>query len=139
MELVEVKLVAVLVLAVAARIPLDGVVGQMHEWIVAVVKFVFTARRAQVSFLKEEHFHVLVDEDPDADVELAFANQQRLLNVLLDDEREVLGHLDSLLHERGRSTAAGRAGLVLGAGSTAGWRTWLHARCRSHATIGPQY
>lgn len=106
LELVKVELVAVLILAVAARVFLHSIVRQVHVGIVAVVQLVLVGRRAQVALLEEENFHILVDEDPDAYVKLAPSYEQWLFDVLLNNEREVLGNLHSLLHEGRRSAPA---------------------------------
>ena len=62
-----------------------------------VVKLVLKARGAEVALSEEVDLHVLVDEDPDTDVEFAPVHQEGPFDVLLDDEGEVLLDVDLIL------------------------------------------
>ena len=64
----------------------------MHILIIGVVGVdgELGRRRSQVAFGEEVEGGVIVDEDPDSDVELPLVYQERLLDVLLQDERVVL-------------------------------------------------
>lgn len=67
---------------------LDGVVGEMDEGVVDVGfgGGELLGGEAGVAFFEEVDVVVVVDEGPVADVELAFVDEQRALDVLLDDE-----------------------------------------------------
>lgn len=92
LEAVEAELVPVLELAVAVESLLHGVVGEVHSSVVDVlgVDREDGGRRADVTLLEEVEVVVLVQEHPDADVELAPADEEGPLDVLLDDEGVVL-------------------------------------------------
>jgi len=64
----------------------------MNILIINVLQVDFELRGgcAQISFLEDEEFMVLVDEDPDTDVKLAIVQQKRPFYVLLYYERVVL-------------------------------------------------
>ena len=64
----------------------------MHILIIGVVGVdgELGRRRSEVAFGEEVEGGVIVDEDPDSDVELPLVYQERLLDVLLQDERVVL-------------------------------------------------
>ena len=67
---------------------LDGVVGEMDEGVVdgGFGGGELLGGEAGVALLEEVDVVVVVDERPVADVELAFVDEQRALDVLLDDE-----------------------------------------------------
>ena len=87
-ELRKAELVALLVLAVAAGELLDRVVGEVDALIIQRRGFsgVLTGARPDVAFFEEEHLQVLSDEHPDPDVELPPVDEQRVLDVLLNDK-----------------------------------------------------
>jgi len=89
LELREAQLVAVLELAVGLTFHLHRVVGQVHEGIVHVLQIyaIVTARSPQVALREEVQIRVMREDDPDPDVELTFTDEERPLNVLLDNER----------------------------------------------------
>ena len=71
---------------------LDGVIGQVHEFIVDVVKRVVVAAEAEVALLVEPNsgWVEVLNEHPLPYVELAAVYQQRVFDVFLDDELDVL-------------------------------------------------
>jgi hypothetical protein len=85
-------LVAVFEDAVGLGVLLNSVVREMHILIIGVVGVdgELRRRRSEVAFGEEVEGGVIVDEDPDSDVELPLVYQERLLDVLLQDERVVL-------------------------------------------------
>mmetsp|Transcript_9735 Transcript_9735/g.16401 ORF Transcript_9735/g.16401 Transcript_9735/m.16401 type:complete len:318 (+) Transcript_9735:37-990(+) len=117
-ELLEVhvgELVAGLELAVVLGALLHGVVGEVDQLVAEVVDGVLAAGGAQVALLVDEHLGVAVDrghQHVGADVELAAVDEQRVVDVLLDDAGalgaggglldqlldlgELLGHLDAV-------------------------------------------
>lgn len=94
------QLIAILELSIAIELLLDGVISQMNRSVIDVVKVdtEFATRRAYVTFLKEVQVLILVEQNPDSDVEFAVADQKRTLDILLDDEVVVFDL------ERARST-----------------------------------
>ena len=60
----------------------------MHELIVdvLVIDRVVGARQPQVALWEEVNILLLSKQHPHSDVEFALVNQQRLLDILLDDE-----------------------------------------------------
>ena len=85
-------MVAVFEDAVGLRVLLNSVVSEMHILIIGVVGVdgELGRRRSEVAFGEEVEGGVIVDEDPDSDVELPLVYQEWLLDVLLQDERVVL-------------------------------------------------
>lgn len=71
---------------------LHGVVGQMHCSIIDVlgVDSILGAGRSDVALFEEIEVRVLVVEDPNANVELPIADEQRPLDVLLYDKGVML-------------------------------------------------
>lgn len=71
---------------------LDGVVSQVHELVVDVVQGIIVAAETQVTLLVEPYDGrvEVFDQHPLTDVEFATVYQQRVLDVLLDDELTVL-------------------------------------------------
>ena len=88
-QVCEIELIALLKLAILGAVPLDSVVGQVHEGIVHVLQIyaIVTARSPQVALREEVQIRVMREDDPDPDVELTFTDEERPLNVLLDNER----------------------------------------------------
>ena len=100
----EAQLVAVFKVSVVLGVLLNGVVGQVHESIVYVleVNTKLGRRCAQISFLEEEQVVVLVEQHPNTNVELASVDQQRSLDVLLDDKCVVFHLISCKLFGRRR-------------------------------------
>ena len=92
LELLEAQLIPIFEVAVVFCMLLDCVICQMHEGIVNVLEIdaVFRAGRPQVALFEEEKLVVLVEQYPNANVELAFEDEQGPLNILLNDECVVL-------------------------------------------------
>ena len=92
LKLVETHDVGLLFFAEVLGKLLHSMVGQVHEAVVRVVRVQhkLVGAQPQVALLAEVDVTLVVEEDPDADVELALAEQQRPLDVLLDDELPML-------------------------------------------------
>ena len=92
LELVEAHDVGLLLFAEVLGKLLHSMVGQVHEAVVRVVRvqLELVGAQPQVALLAEVDVALVVEEDPDADVELALAEQQWPLDVLLDDELPML-------------------------------------------------
>lgn len=71
LELIEIKLVSILILAITFAILLDCIIGEMDHVVLAVIKYVFKSRRPQVAFSAEKDFHVLVYKYPNSNVKLS--------------------------------------------------------------------
>ena len=78
-----------------ARIVLiDGVVGQMNEWIVVGLLLVLLGRKSSQA-IPESKYSKRLDvgnQDVDTEIELVLVDQIRVLNVFLDDE--MLRHIN---------------------------------------------
>ena len=93
---------------------LDGVVGQVDEWVVRLVEVVLLSAHANVALLEVVALVLVRYQNPQPNVELSLANQERPLNVLLDDEdvrfdtadRLHLDLLVLLVRARGSTTAS---------------------------------
>ena len=74
-----------------AAVLLDGVVGEMDEFVVDVVERVVFGGETEIGLLVEPDFRRVVglDENPLADVKLSALDYQGFLDVFLDDETEV--------------------------------------------------
>lgn len=83
------------VLGVVFTVFLQGVVGQMHEVILnrGAVKSVEFGRETQIALIVEVEPSERVDKYPHPDVELTSVYQQRILYVLLQDYRAVVGEI----------------------------------------------
>lgn len=81
------QLVAIFEHAVAGRVLLDGIVGQMDEIVVDVIELELLGRCADVPLLKEVKVVVLRQQCPHSDIELPFLNQEWPLDILLNHER----------------------------------------------------
>jgi len=86
------ELVAILEGAIVLGVLLNGIISQVNVLIVDVlqVHLELRGRRSQVALFEDVELMVLVDEDPHADVKLTIVQQERPLNVFLDDKRIVL-------------------------------------------------
>ena len=92
-EVLPAELITVLELAVVVRLLLYGVVGQVDELVCHVIKGVLTAARPNVPILVAVALQAPIDarqKAEAAEVELALMNQQRVVNVLLNDEGAVV-------------------------------------------------
>ena len=117
----EAELVSVLEVTVVLCVLLHSIVCEVNEGIVDVLKVdaKLCRRRPQVALFEEEELVFVGQQDPDTDVELALVDQQRLLDVLLDDEGVVfylvlnglLGRR-GLLHDRLLGTLRGLAEII---------------------------
>lgn len=94
LELFETKLVSVFKPAVVLGVPLDRIVRQVNGVVLAVVQDVLEGRRAQVALSAEVDLHILADEHPHSNVELAVLDEVGSFDVLLNDEAHVFGDLD---------------------------------------------
>ena len=102
-EICEGQLVSVLMRPISRRILLHGIICEVDVVIRqgCLLCGIFSAGGAEVAFPsknigegiklpKEEDFHVLGYEDPNANVKFALVEKQGPLDVLLDDEGVVL-------------------------------------------------
>ena len=89
LELVEVQLIAIFKSSIALSLLLDSVVGQMDELIFAIVQLVFLATRSQIPFFAEVYFKILINEDPNANIEFPLIYQIWSFDILLYYERLV--------------------------------------------------
>jgi hypothetical protein len=69
----------------------------VDELVVQIIVRIFKARSPQVTFSEEVDFHVLVNADPCADVELPLIDQAGTLYILLKNKGLHLHVLDSFL------------------------------------------
>ena len=103
-EVLPAELVAVLELAVVVRLLLDSVVCQVDELVCHVIEGVLSAARSNVPILVAVALQASIDarqQAEAAEVELALVDQQRVVNVLLNDEGTVVllvGPADDGLH-----------------------------------------
>lgn len=74
LQLVKAQLVAVFEASIVFLVSLNCIVREMNGRLLAVVENVLRSRSAQVAFSAKEHFHILIDQNPDSDVELAVVN-----------------------------------------------------------------
>lgn len=70
---------------------LDGIVGEMHEFVMNVVETILVAAKTKVAlFVKPDNWRIVVlDENPLSDVKFFTIYQQRILYVFLDHELAV--------------------------------------------------
>lgn len=90
LEVLHAHLVEVLVLAEVVSLLLDGVIRQVDEAVAQVVEAEFAATSPNIAILVEVALDSFVDareKCEDSEVELATMNEQRLVNVALDDDR----------------------------------------------------
>lgn len=89
LEEIKGHLVAVFKLSVAFRVLLDRVVREVHKLVVRVFRVQLELRpaRPKIALFEEVSFPRGADENPYADVELPFINQQRPFDVLLNNQR----------------------------------------------------
>ena len=78
--------VSFFVLAIVDPVLLDRIIGQMHEQVVDLVEVVLLPRHANVSLFEEVATVLRCDHDPEPDVEFSLIDQQRPLDVLLQDK-----------------------------------------------------
>lgn len=87
-EFAETQLISIFELTVSGRVLLHGVVGQVDQVVVQglCLRGVLGGAGSDVPLLEEEAVQVLVNEHPYTDVELPSFDQQRVFNILLNDE-----------------------------------------------------
>lgn len=85
-ELVERELVPVFKLRVLETVLLDGVIGEVNEWVIDVLHFEAFTTRSYVPFLEVVAYLSMRDQAPHSDIELTALNQKWVFNVLLNDE-----------------------------------------------------
>lgn len=82
--MVEPELVSVFVAAVVFRVLLDCIVGEMD--VEVCVEFVLIGGGSHVALLEEMDFELVGEEDPHSDIELSSHEEERALEVFLDDK-----------------------------------------------------
>lgn len=83
MKLVEIQLVAVFKPSVALGLFLDGVVREVDELVFTVVEFVLLAAGSEIPFFAKVYFKILIDQDPNTNVEFPLVDQIGPFYVLL--------------------------------------------------------
>ena len=85
-------MVTILEVTIVLRMLLHCVIRQVYECVVYIleVNTEFCRRSSQISLLKEEELMVLIKQDPDSNVKFSLVYQERLLDILLNDECVVL-------------------------------------------------
>ena len=92
LKLLETELISVFELGVIWRVFLDCVIGQVDKFVIDVglARRVLRAAGADVALLEEKTIERGSHQDPYADVKLPAFDQQRVLEVLLDDKLTAL-------------------------------------------------
>ena len=88
LEVLKTQFVAVLILAVVLRVLLDSVIRQMDELALQILDIKFLAAGSDIRILVEEPHQVRVyggNHPVASEVKLTIRNQQRIINVLLDN------------------------------------------------------
>ena len=93
LKLVKSQLVPVLKPPVLLGVLLHCIVGQVYSIILAIVEHIVKRGSAQVSFLAEKYFHVLVYDHVHPYIKLPAFDQKRSLYVLLDYKTHILMNL----------------------------------------------
>ena len=88
----EAQLITVLKVTVILGMLLHRIVGQVHKSIVDVLQVDAELRAggAKVALPEKEELVVLIEQHPHPNVKLALVDEQRSLDVLLNDERVML-------------------------------------------------
>ena len=88
-EILEAHLVAILELSIILSLRLDSIVREMHCNIGHVIQGVLFTARPNITILIAVAFHTTIDARTEAEateVKLALVHQQRVVNVLLNNE-----------------------------------------------------
>lgn len=91
-EVLEAQLVSILKLSVVVRFLLNSIVCQMHKLVANVVERVLSAACSDVAILVAVAFETAIDarqQSEAPEIELASVNEQRVVNILLNDESSV--------------------------------------------------
>ena len=92
LECLVTQLVSILKVAILLAVLLNGIVGQVSEHVVWILRVyvIGHAGCSQVALLEQINFAIKVPKNPTPNVKFSAVNQKRSLNILLENERIVL-------------------------------------------------